>query len=91
MVGAENPVIAPTTVLRRSEGTCFSFPSDVEKRASAASTSLSGELLDEGGGIQGAITGFSAPAMPIRGSFTRLAEVSGDAECDRSLSPCTDD
>jgi hypothetical protein len=56
MVGAENPVIAPTTVLRRSEGTCFSFPSDVEKRASAASTSLSGELLDEGGGIQGAIT-----------------------------------
>src|SRR5215213_7128176 len=39
----------------------------------------------------GAITGFSAPTMPRRDSFTRLAEVSGDADCDRSLSPCSDD
>jgi hypothetical protein len=39
----------------------------------------------------GAITGFSAPTMPRRDSFTRLAEVSGDADCDRSLSPCNDD
>jgi hypothetical protein len=39
----------------------------------------------------GAITVFSAPTMPGRDSFTRLAEVSGDADCDRSLSPCSDD
>ena len=39
----------------------------------------------------GVTTGFSAPAMPTRGPFTRLAEVSGDADCDRSLSPRSDD
>ena len=34
---------------------------------------------------QRAITWFSAPAMPKRGRFTSLAEVSGDADCDRPL------
>jgi hypothetical protein len=32
-----------------------------------------------------AITWISAPAMPKRGRFTSLAEVSGDADCDRPL------
>jgi hypothetical protein len=36
-------------------------------------------------------TGFSAPGMPARGLFTSLAEVDGDADCDRSLDPCSYD
>ena len=36
-------------------------------------------------GRGGLTTGFFVPAMPERSMFTRLAEVNGDADCDRPL------
>jgi hypothetical protein len=39
----------------------------------------------------GAFTrGFTAPAITIGDVFTSLAEVTGDADCDRPLTICSD-
>jgi hypothetical protein len=34
--------------------------------------------------------GFTAPAITTAGRFTSLAEVTGDADCDRPLTICGD-